>query len=107
MKSVILSMIAIAGLTGAGAALAAEDVATLLKSNNCMLCHQMEGRKAGPGFMDIAKRYKGEAGVAAKLEAKVAKGSSGVWSTMPMPAMSTVKAEDIKAMVNYILSQTK
>ena len=106
MKSVIVSMIAAAGLMVAGSALA-DDGATLLKKNNCMGCHKMEGKLVGPGFADVAKKYKGDAGAEAKLEAKVASGGAGVWGTMPMPAMKNVKAEDIKTMVSFILAQAK
>ena len=105
MKSVIVSMMLAAGLMVAGSAFA--DGAALLKSSNCMGCHKMEGKLVGPGFADIAKKYKGDAGAAAKLEAKVAKGGSGNWGTMPMPAMANVKPADIKTMVEYILAQAK
>jgi cytochrome c len=106
MKSIIVSMIAAAGLMVAGSAMA-EDGAALLKKSNCMGCHKMEGKLVGPGFADVAKKYKGDAGAEAKLETKVAKGGAGVWGTMPMPAMGNVKPEDIKTMVSYILAQAK
>lgn len=106
MKSIIVSMLAAAGLMVAGSTFAA-DAAALLKSSNCMGCHKMEGKLVGPGFADVAKKYKGDAGAEAKLETKVAKGGAGVWGTMPMPAMNNVKPADIKVMVSYILSQAK
>jgi cytochrome c len=106
MKSLFVTMIAAAGLVVMGSALA-DDGATLLKKSNCMGCHKMEGKLVGPGFADVAAKYKGDAGAAAKLEAKVAKGGAGNWGTMPMPAMSNVKPADIKTMVEYVLSQAK
>ena len=107
MKTVMVGMFVAAGLMVAGSALAAEDGAALLKKSNCMGCHKMEGKLVGPGFADVAKKYKGDAAAAAKLEAKVAKGGAGVWGTMPMPAMNNVKAEDVKTMIAFILSQAK
>lgn len=106
MKSVIVSMIAAAGLMVAGSVFA-DDGAALLKKSNCMGCHKMEGKLVGPGFKEVAAKYKGDATAEAKLEAKVAKGGAGVWGTMPMPAMANVKAEDIKTMVAFILAQAK
>ncbi len=106
MKSVIVSMIAAAGLMVAGSTFAA-DGAALLKSSNCMGCHKMEGKLVGPGLVEVAKKYKGDAGAAAKLETKIAKGGAGVWGTMPMPAMGNVKPEDVKTMVAHILSLAK
>jgi len=104
MKSVIVSMIAAAGLMVAGSAFADD---ALLKKSNCMGCHKMEGKLVGPGFKEVAAKYKGDAGAAAKLETKIAKGGAGVWGTMPMPAMNNVKPEDIKKMVAHILTMAK
>jgi cytochrome c len=106
MKSIFVSMIAAAGLMVAGSVFA-EDGAALLKKSNCMGCHKMYGKLVGPGFNDIAKKYKGDVAAAGKLEVKVAKGGSGSWGTMPMPAMAAVKPEDIKTMVAYILALSK
>lgn len=104
MKSVIVSMIAAAGLMVAGSVLA-DDGAALLKKGNCMGCHKMEGKLVGPGFKEVAAKYKGDAGAAAHLETKITKGGAGAWGTMPMPAMSNVKPEDVKAMVAYIMTK--
>jgi cytochrome c len=102
MKSVIVSMIAAAGLMVAGSAFAND---ALLKKGNCMGCHKMEGKLVGPGFKEISAKYKGDAAAQAKLETKVTKGGGGVWGSMPMPAMGNVKPEDVKAMVAYILTK--
>lgn len=104
MKSVIVSMLVAAGLMVAGSAFADE---ALLKKSNCMGCHKMDGKSMGPGFKQVAEKYKGDAAAQATLEAKVAKGGKGVWGTMAMPAMSAVKPEDIKTAVTFILSQAK
>lgn len=106
MKSVIVSLIAAAGLMVAGSVMA-EDGAALVKKSNCMGCHKMEGKLVGPGFVDIANKYKGDASAAGKLETKILKGGAGAWGTMPMPAMANVKAEDAKTMVAYILTLAK
>lgn len=107
MKSFIILLIAVTALTCTNATFAAEDVQTLLTKNNCMFCHQLEGKKAGPSFVDIAKKYKSDTAAAAKLEEKILKGSAGTWGTMPMPAMSNIKPVVVKAMVAYILSTAR
>lgn len=104
MKSLILGMLTATSLMLAGTVMADE---ALLKKGNCMTCHKMEGKLMGPGFVEIANKYKGNAGAAANLEAKVIKGGSGVWGTMPMPPMANVSAADSKAMVAFILSKAK
>ena len=107
MKSVIVLLIAMTGLTCASVAFATADVQALLTKSNCLFCHQLEGKKSGPAFVDIAKKNKKVAGAAAKLEEKILKGSVGTWGTMPMPAMSNLKPAEVKIMVAYILSTAK
>jgi cytochrome c len=104
MKSVIASMIITTSLLIAGSAFADE---ALLKKSNCMTCHKMEGKSVGPGFVEIANKYKGDAGAAANLEAKIVKGGAGVWGTMAMPPMANLKPADVKTMTAYILSKAK
>ena len=108
MKAVIAGMIAAASLALASSAFASDAAIEMLKKNNCLACHQIEGPKVGPSYMDVARKYRDNAGAASKLEIKVAKGGSGVWGTMPMPANSPrVGKEEIKIMVRYILSLAK
>ncbi len=103
MKSIAISMIAAAGLMVAGSAMAAE-MPELAKKSGCTACHAIDKKLVGPAWMDVAKKYKGDAGAEAKLEAKVAKGGSGVWGTMPMPPNAPkVSAADTKTLVKFIM----
>ena len=107
MKSIVISMIAAAGLMAAGSAMAV-DMPDLAKKSNCTSCHTIEKKLVGPAWRDIAKKYKGDATAAAKLEAKVAKGGAGVWGTMPMPPNAPkVSAADIKTLVEFTLGLEK
>ena len=104
MKSIVVSMIAAAGLMAAGSAMAAEMPA-LAKKHNCTSCHTMDKKLVGPAYIDVAKKYKGQADAEAKLIAKVAKGGSGAWGTMPMPPNAPkVPEADIKELVKFVLS---
>jgi cytochrome c len=104
MKSIVISMIAAAGLMVAGSAMAAE-MSPLAKKNGCTACHTMDKKLVGPSYADVAKKYKGDAGAVAKLEAKVAKGGSGVWGPMPMPPNAPkVPEAEIKELVKWVLS---
>lgn len=103
MKSIAISMIAAAGLMVAGSAMAAE-MPELAKKSGCTACHAIDKKLVGPAWLDVAKKYKGDAGAEAKLEAKVAKGGSGVWGTMPMPPNAPkVSAADTKTLVKFIM----
>jgi len=107
MKSIVVSMIAAAGLMVAGSAMAV-DMPDLAKKQNCTSCHAIDKKLVGPAWMDVAKKYKGDASAEAKLEAKVAKGGAGAWGTMPMPPNSPKVSEaDIKTLVKFILGLAK
>jgi len=58
----------------------------------------------GPAYKDVAAKYKGDKGAAAKLEEKVKKGGTGVWGQVPMPPNTQVSDADIKKLVAWVLS---
>ncbi len=107
MKSIIVS-IAAAGLMVAGSAMAT-DMPDLAKKLGCAACHSIDKKMVGPAWMDIAKKYKGDAGAEAKLITKVSNGGGGVWGKVPMPAIdpSGKKQDGIKQLVQFILSLDK
>jgi len=107
MKSIIYSM-TVAGLMVAGSAMAT-DMPPLAKNNGCTACHSIDKKIVGPAWMDVSKKYKGDAGAEAKLIAKVSKGGGGVWGPVPMPGMDPAgkKQADIKKLVEFVLSLAK
>lgn len=86
------------------AVLSDEDGKALLKKNNCLACHTVDKKLVGPGFRDVAAKYRGQPEAEAALIAKVTKGGKGVWGSMSMPPQSA-KPEDVDAMVKFILSR--
>jgi cytochrome c len=76
----------------------------LAKKNACTACHAVDKKLVGPAFKEVAAKYRGNPKAAAMLEDKVKKGGVGVWGQVPMPPNATVKDEDIKALVKWILS---
>jgi cytochrome c len=99
MKIVIVAAAAAAAVL---AAPARADEA-LAKKHNCLACHQVDKKLVGPGYKEIAKKYKGQAGAAAKLAEKVKKGGSGAWGAVPMPPNPAVPDADLKKLVDWIL----
>ena len=106
MKKISAYAFAAAGLVAAGAvhADAGED---LIKKNGCTACHAIDKKLVGPAYVDVAAKYKGDAGAAAKLAAKVKAGGSGVWGQIPMPPNPNVSDADMKTMISYILALKK
>lgn len=95
---------AIAPVAAPSSALGIGQGVALLNQNSCVACHGMNNKIVGPGFNEVMAKYKGDAGAQARLEAKVKNGGSGVWGPIPMPAQATVKDEDIKTMIRWILT---
>ena len=83
---------------------AAKDLAN---QSGCLACHGVANKIVGPGFSEVAAKYKGEAGAEAKLTAKVKSGGAGVWGLVPMPAQSQLKDDDIKTLVQWVLGGAK
>jgi cytochrome c551/c552 len=75
----------------------------LAKQYACVACHGASNKIVGPGFTEIAARYKGDNTAESSLIAKVKNGTSGAWGAIPMPAQAQVKDEDIKVLVGWIL----
>jgi cytochrome c len=95
-----------AGLLAAGAA-QAQDGEALIKKYGCVACHANDKKVIGPAYAEVAAKYKGDAGAAAKLAAKVKAGGTGVWGQIPMPPNPSVSDADMKTMMAYILAMKK
>ena len=106
MKSIIVNMVAAAGLMVAGSALAT-DMPELAKKNNCTACHAIDKKVVGPAWNDVAKKYKGDATAKAKLATKIMKGGSGNWGAMPMPANPKLSEADAGALADFVLGLAK
>ncbi|MBK0393891.1 c-type cytochrome [Ramlibacter algicola] len=85
----------------AGPALA--DLA-LAQSKNCMSCHAVDKKLVGPSYKDVAGKYAGQKDAADKLAAKIQKGGSGVWGSIPMPPNNVTEAE-AKKLAAWVLTQ--
>ena len=90
--------------TAPGAAAASKNAgADLAKSANCMACHGVANKLVGPGFREVAERYRGKADAEVTLAARVKQGGQGVWGPIPMPPHPQLADPDIRAMVRWVL----
>ena len=101
-----LAIVAAAGITFSGAALADLDLA---RKSGCLACHSVDNKVVGPAWKDVSARYKGKDGARDQLIAKVKKGGKGNWTEVtkgvPMPPYSPrVADEDIAKLVDFILN---
>ena len=106
MKSIIVSMIAAAGLMVAGSALAADMPAA--GKAKCGACHALDKKTVGPALNDIAAKYKGNKDGVSTMIANATKGGEFGWKIgkMPPKGMGATDAE-IKEVVEYIAGLAK
>ena len=76
----------------------------LIEDGDCLGCHQLTRRSAGPAYVEVARRYQHDTTAMARLARKIRAGGSGVWGQVAMPAHSALTAEQASAMVAYIMS---
>jgi cytochrome c len=94
MKTVLM-MLAAAGILAAGAVYA-QPGADVAKAKGCLNCHDVEKKKVGSAFKDIAAKYKGDKGAAGKLAQALKEGKTH-------PKVQASDAE-LKAVIEYVLS---
>ncbi len=86
-------------LSGASAALA------LIQNSDCLNCHAIDKRVIGPGFNEIADRYKDDSEALNQAVARVIAGSTGVWGELPMLPHESLSQETVQTMVNWIFDR--
>jgi cytochrome c len=92
MKRIMIAAAVGLALAAAGNAQASEELA---KSSGCMTCHNVTGKKMGPGLKDVGSKYKDPA-EQAKLVEKLA-------SAKGHPAVKA-KQEDLQKIVAWLAS---
>ncbi|MES9999812.1 MAG: c-type cytochrome [Candidatus Thiodiazotropha lotti] len=80
------------------------DALAVATTSGCMACHQVETKVVGPAYKEVAAKYKGDAGAVDTLVAKVKAGGVGTWGQIPMPPNAHVSDENIRVVVEWILS---
>jgi len=79
----------------------------LIAKLDCVGCHKIDKKLIGPSYLDIANKYPASEKNITYLSDKIIKGGSGVWGAIPMAPHSSLKKEDAKSIVKYILSLKK
>jgi cytochrome c len=101
MKAIVISFAALVATLSAGSVLANEALA---QKKNCLACHTLDKKIVGPSYKDVAAKYKGQAGIEAKLAEKILKGGAGAWGPVPMPANPQVSADEAKQLAKWVMT---
>lgn len=96
--------------TANGAAANVAGTEAAMRKSDCFTCHAVDKKIVGPAYAWIAYRYKDDKEAVAKLAATIKNGGMGQWNAYtggvamtPHPQLSD---DEIKAMVEWVLSQT-
>jgi cytochrome c len=76
----------------------------LVVKKNCLACHQVDKRKYGPNFKEVAAKYADQKNAAETLAKKIRRGGTGVWGQDVMPPQPQVSPADARALATYVLS---
>jgi cytochrome c len=68
-----------------------------LKAKGCLGCHDVDKKKVGPSFKDVAAKYKGDKGAEAKIVAKMKDGKGHPKSNVP--------EADLKKLIASVLNE--
>ncbi|WP_316154058.1 c-type cytochrome [Cupriavidus sp. BIC8F] len=91
-------------LPGAALAGTAADMQALADKSGCFSCHGMQSKLVGPGFAEVAARYKGDSQAAERLAKKIREGGKGAWGRIPMPPHGSLGEDDAKKLAEWVLS---
>lgn len=100
-------VLVMAGLLGIGPAHATDAGLALAKRSICLSCHQVDVKRVGPSFRDIALRYAGNEAAAEYLARTIRDGSRGLWGAIPMPAQRHIDPATALQLGEWIVSLAK
>lgn len=76
----------------------------LAKDTGCFACHSIDKKLLGPAWKHVAGIYRNDPAAEAKMMNKIAKGGSGVWGRIEMPAYPNLSEEKRRVLAKFILS---
>lgn len=83
---------------------AAPDMQALADKSGCFSCHSMKTKVVGPGFAEVAGKYKGDGEAPERLAKKIREGGKGVWGRIPMPPHDNLSEADARKLAEWVLS---
>jgi len=75
-----------------------------MEKSDCFTCHELDKATVGPSLHQISERYPNNKNTVQYLIHKVQEGGKGVWGSSAMTAHPMLKENEIKIMLDYVLS---
>ena len=104
MRLINIVFAGVASIFASAAIVQAEDLPDQFRKEKCTMCHAVDHKSIGPSYLDIAAKYKGDAGALAKLTKKIKEGGGGVWGAAKMTPHPNISQADLETMVKWILA---
>lgn len=90
----------------AASATAAAPTETLNKYA-CSGCHGVDKRVVGPGFNEVAAKYKDQKDGKAHLVARIRSGGTGLWGQIPMPPQPAITDAELASVADWLMAGAK
>ncbi len=103
-RHAILSTLMAAGAVAANAEEPAEAL-RLSRAYGCMACHGMVRKQVGPGFAQIADRYRNDPAAPERAAGRIRGGSVGEWGRVIMPRQPRMTEAESRLLAAWVLSQ--
>ena len=83
-------------------------VKALTNKATCLACHGLDRKVVGPGFNEIAAKYKDKGNDTAEtyLAGKIRNGGQGIWGPVPMPPSAGINEAEAALLARWILKGT-
>jgi cytochrome c len=104
--TMVRTLVSIGGLLLlAGQASAQDQAQALARKNGCMACHGMVHKQVGPGFAQVAARYRDDPAAPGRLAGRIRDGSVGTWGRVIMPRQSQLSEAQARLLAQWVLVQ--
>ncbi|MBD9663023.1 c-type cytochrome [Variovorax sp. VRV01] len=104
-KLPLLALLASLSISAPAFAATVDGAQALARERGCLACHGLLRKQVGPGFAQIAERYRSDAAAPSRLAGKIRGGSVGTWGRVIMPRQPQLSDEEAKALAGWVLSQ--
>jgi cytochrome c len=81
----------------------AVDMPKLAREKKCTSCHTIDRKSVGPAWLDVAKKYHGQAEANQFLPVKIQNGGFGIWGKVSMPQQH-VTYNEASTLAKFILN---
>ncbi len=77
----------------------------LLSQYGCLACHGLVHKQVGPGFAQVAARYRADPAGTESLPARIRNGSVGRWGRLVMPRQPSLGEPESQALAQWVLAR--